>query len=117
MPQSFMPVNTFDSGTAGGEPMGGSPGAGLGGIGGDAVFHDSPTDAYATINKATNTTFVPVVSFKKAPVHHRSQRTSRDGKRNDAKRREYASAPSHQSPSSVANASFEQDARPEWLQM
>lgn len=114
MPQSFMPVNTFDSGTAGGEPMGGSPGAGLGSsVGGDAVFSDSPTDGNigAANETVTETPFVPV-SFKKAPVHHNSQRMGRDGGRDGMKRREYARAPAqasaHQSPSSVANNSFEQ---------
>ena len=122
MPQSFLPINTFDSGTAGGEPMGGSPGAGLGGVGGDDVFSDSPIDGNtdATKNTVTETTFIPA-SFKKAPVHQNSQRVGRDGKRGGVKRREYArppaQAPAQQSPSSVANTSFEQDARPEWLQM
>ena len=120
MPQSFFPVNTFDSGTAGGEPMGGSPGAGLGSSVGadDTVFSDSPTDGYtdATDNTVTETTFVPA-SFKKASVHHHSQKMSRGGKRNDVKRQKHARAPAQQSPSSVAYNSFEQDARPEWLQM
>lgn len=121
MPRSFFPVNTFDSGTAGGEPMGGNPGAGLGSsVGGDAVFSDSPTDGNtdATNKTIPQTTFIPA-SFKKAPVHRKSQRMpSRDGKRNDVKRHEYdARAPAQQSPSSVANNSLEQDARPEWLQM
>ena len=114
MPKSFFPVNTFDSGTAGGEPMGGNPGAGLGSsVGGDA---DGNTDA--TNKTVAETTFIPA-SFKRAPAHRKSQRmSSRDGKRNDVKRREYdARAPAQQSPSSVANNSLEQDARPEWLQM
>lgn len=122
MPESFFPINTFDSGTAGGEPMGGSPGAGLGGVGGDAVFSDSPSDGNtdATNNMVAETTFIPA-SFKKVPVHHNSERMGYNGKRDGVKRRECtrppAQAPSQQSPSSVANNSFEQDARPEWLQM
>ena len=121
MPKSFFPVNTFDSGTAGGEPMGGNPGAGLGSsVGCDAVFSNSSTDANtdATNKTVAETTFIPA-SFKRAPAHRKSQRmSSRDGKRNDVKRREYdARAPAQQSPSSVANNSLEQEARPEWLQM
>ena len=122
MPQSFFPINTFDSGTAGGGLMGGSPGAGLGNsVGGDAVFSNSPTDgnADATKNTVTETTFIPA-SFKKAPVHQNSQWMGSDGKRGGVKRRECArppaQAPAQQSPSSVANNSFEQS-RPEWLQM
>ena len=119
MPQSFIPVDTFDSGTAGGEPMGGGPGTGLG-----AVFSDSPTDGhtYATKDTETATTFVRAPT-EKAPERQQqqhSQRIHRGGNVNYVKKQEYASAPSQLSPSSVANNnSFveQDDARPEWLQM
>ena len=121
MPQSYFPVNTFDSGTAGGEPMGGSPGAGLAG---DAVFPGTPRDMHVYPNHSVkaNTTFVPASAERAQAQQHRppTHRAQGNGKNKNVERRKYTSRNStsyNKSASSVANVSFEPDNRPEWLQM
>ena len=121
MPQSYFPVNTFDSGTAGGEPMGGSPGAGLAG---DAVFPGTPRDTHVHHNHTrsveADTTFVPASAERAQDQQHRPPWTQGSGKNKNVERRKYTSRNStsyNKSPSSVANVSFEPDNRPEWLQM
>ena len=123
MPQSYFPVDTFDSGTAGGEPMGGSPGAGLAS---DAVFPGTPRDTHVYHHHhhhhgvEADTTFVPASAERAQYQQHRPPWTQGNGKNKNVERRNYTSRNStsyNKSPSSVTNASFEPEGRPEWLQM